>query len=314
MSLPALNDIKTFIMKRSAKILLLAVLLAGVAFAAEVTKIEQARQEAETYAQRSLAYRSKPARKLTAGEQKAEDTIKQAEALNAEADCAKDEDEAILLYRQAVKTAPNYAKSWSGLGMALWNRTNFMPRSSKEEKAELQKVLSEAKQACQKAIALDPKSVAGNYWLSNIIITEASLGNWLKGAVVLPSIFKLTDQVAAVDPYYENGAVFRTYAIVLATVPTWLSARFGYSPEIILPYLDKGIELAPNYFGNYTCRAGVYLKIGDSANKQKALQDLEFVLTHDPDKLNGYQADNRRQQKQAAQTWKQITGKNFPAR
>ncbi len=290
------------------------VLCSSALFAAEDPKVVNARAEAEVYAQRSLEARKKPPRKLSTEEEQAALVIKQAEALNAQADCVKDEDEALALFREAAKVAPNYDRAWSGLGMALWNRTNFMPRDTKEQKAEMEKVLAEGKQACQKAIALDPNSVAGNYWLSNIILTEASLGSWLKGAVVLPEVFKLTDQVAAVDPYYEYGAVFRTYAVVVSTVPVWLSARLGYSPEIILPYLDKGIEMEPNYFGNYTTRAGVYLKLGDEPNKQKALSDLEFVLTHDPDKLAGSQSDNRRLQKEAGQTWKQITGKNYPAR
>lgn len=304
--------VKRLLVKAGLILLICSISIAG--FAQEDERIEKAKAEAEVYAQRSLEARKKPPRKLSTEEEQAALVIKKAEALNAEADCVKDEDEAIALYRQAVRIAPNYDQSWSGLGMALWNRTNFMPRSTKEEKAELQKVLSEAKQACQKALEIDPMSPGGNYWLSNILLTEARMGNWLKGAVILPTIFKLTDKVATVDPYYEHGAVFRTYAIVLTTVPTWLSARFGFTPEIILPYLDKGIELSPDYFGNYTTRAGVYLKVGNDPDKQKALKDLEFVLTHDPDKLEGYQADNRARQKEARQTWKQTTGKDYPAR
>jgi len=295
--------------------LLLAIGLVGFqALAKDDPKIDQARKEAEIYAQRSLEARKKPERKLSAEEAEAEEVIKKAEVLIAEADCIKDEDEVIKLYQDAAKIAPGYDKSWWGLGMALWAKTNYLPKSTKEEKAEMLKILAQAKQACQKALEIDPMSPGANYWLSNILLTEASLGNWVKGAIILPTIFKLSDKVAAVDPYYEHGAVFRTYAIVLTTVPTWLAARFGFTPEIILPYLDKAIELEPDYFANYLVRTGIYREIGGEENKQKALQDLDYVLRHDPNALEGYQAENRKQQKDARNIWKQITGKNYPDR
>jgi len=282
------------------------------AFSQTNEKIEQAKKEAEIYAQRSLEYRKKPARKLTPEEEKAEALIKKAEALLAESESARDFDAVIELYKQASQIAPGYDKAWWGLAMALWSKTNYMPKDTREGKAQALKILEQAKQACNKALEIDPMSPGANYWLSNILLTEAGMGNWLKGAVVIPTIFKLTDKVAEVDPYYENGAVFRTYAVVLTTVPSWLSARFGFTPEIILPYLDKAIELFPYYFANYNIRAGILLKIGGEQNKQKALQDMEFVLTHNPDALPGHQAENRREQKQARKIWLSVTGKNFP--
>jgi len=278
------------------------------------TSIEEARARAEEYAKKSLEARKKPPRKLSPAEQKAEELTRKADVIIAQAETPKQVDPAIKLYQKATQTAPRYDKAWWGLGMSIWTKAVLMPQKTRQEKKEVLKLLAQAKEACNKALEIDPMSPGANYWLSNILLTEAGLRSIIRGAFILPKVFELSDKVAQVDPYYGHGAIFRTYGIVLMVVPDWLSRRFGYTPESILPYLDKAIELEPNCFANYLVRAGIYLKLGGKENKEKALKDLEYVITHNPDLLEGYQADNRRRQKEAKQLWKQITGKEYPQR
>jgi len=276
--------------------------------------IEEARARAEEYARKSLEARKKPPRELSPQEQKAEELIKQADVIIAQAETPEQVEPAIKLYQQAIQTAPNYDKAWWGLGMSQWTKAVLMPQQNRKEKQAVLKLLEDAEKSCKKALEIDPMSPGANYWLSNIFLSQAGLKGMIRGAFILPRVFKLSDKVAEVDPYYGHGAIFRTYGIVLMVVPDWLSRRFGYTPEIILPYLDKAIKLEPNCFANYLVRAGIYLKLGGEENKEKALKDLDYVLTHNPELLEGYQADNRRRQKEARQIWKQITGKEYPQR
>lgn len=276
--------------------------------------VEKARAEAEVYAQRSLDARKKSPPRLTPAEQKAEELMDQANAVISESENPAQVQPAIRLYQEAVKVAPGYDKAWWGLAMALWGKAMLMPNQTKQEKQAVFAVLAQAKDACNKALKIDPKSPGANYWLSNIMLTESSLKNIVQQAVILPEIFRLNDKVAAVDPYFENGAIFRSFAIVLITVPEWLSKSVGYEPEVVIPYLDKAIELEPKYFANYVYRALVYHKLNDRQSNQNALKDLEYVITHDPDALKGYGRENRTQQRDARALWTEITGKDYPAR
>jgi len=290
------------------------IFLFASASAADSDKLAKARAEAEVYAQRSLEARKKPPRKLSASEQKADQMMDQANGIISASENPTQIMPAVRLYQEAVKVAPGYDKAWWGLAMALWGKAMLMPKESKQEKQAVFAVLAQAEDACNQALKIDPNSPGGNYWLSNIMLTESSLKNIVQQAVILPEILRLNDKVAAVDPYFENGAIFRTFAIVLITVPDWLCKSIGYEPEIVIPYLDKAIELEPKYFANYVYRALVYHKLNDRQSNEKALKDLEYVLAHDPEALKGYGRENRDQQRDARAFWTEITGKEYPAR
>jgi len=297
---------------KKAFILFFALALSPPAMAKQDDKIAQARERAEQYAKKSEAYRKQPARKLSQAELKAEELFARAEVMVALAESPSQVEPALKLCREATQLAPGYDKAWWELAKSIWAQAMLMPSKTSEQKQAAASALARAREACNRALKIDPVSAGGNYWLSNIILSDAGLKNPVRQVFILPEIFRLTDKVAELDPYFDYGAVFRTYATVLSVVPRWLSKSVGYEPEIILPYLDKSIALYPDCFVNYISRSEVYLKMGDAESKSKALQDLEYVLTHDPDALKGYEADNRSRQKAARARWKQITGKDFP--
>ena len=223
-------------------------------------------------------------------------------------------DPAVKLYTEATSLAPDWDKSWWGLAMSYWAKAYLMPHETKAQKEPAFALLSEARKCCARALAIDPMSVGGNYWLANIILTEGGMKNVVQETIILPEVFKLTDKVAEVDPYFQYGAVFRTYVVVIVAVPTWLTSSLGYQPAIILPYIDKGIEMEPNCFVNYISRVSIYQKLGDPESRNKALKDLEYVLTHNPDALRHWEVNNRMRQKEARKVWKEITGREYPAR
>jgi len=273
--------------------------------------LAQARRQAEEYAQRSDEYRARPARPLSVEEAQAKKVIVEAAGILAEAETDERFGQAASLYRQAIEIAPKYDEAWSGLGNAYFLQGLNLPRegnSAKEKKLEL---YGRGKEACSKAQTLDPQSPAANLCLANLLLAEGEVKGMVASAWVLPEVFKLSDRIAAIDPYYDDGAIFRTFAVVLYIVPSWLARSFGFAPEIILPYLDKALERAPDRFVNYSVRAGIYKKMGQ---KEKALDDLGYMLSHDPAALPEFQRENRMQQQKALRQWKDISGRDYPGR
>jgi hypothetical protein len=113
------------------------------------------------------------------------------------------------------------------------------------------------------------------------------------------------------DPYYLYGATRRFGSEVFVRVPTWLTEQFGFKPEYLEEDLQMNIEKWPNYFDNYVFIARVYLW---EKNRSKALVALDYVLSHDPAAMPEEKAENVRQQETARKLWKEITGKEYPAR
>ncbi len=293
------------IFSRAIKIFTVLFLVLGLAAASA----ETVQERASRLAQKSLELRKQPPRTLNAEEHKAQVLIKQAEDLSATVESASEVDAVIALFQTAAKTAPGYDEAWIGLASALCRRVFFMPAETAREKAEILKYLDQAKAACNRALAINPMSPGANYWMSNILITEVNFRNPALGLLRIPQILSYSDKVEQVDPYYEYGAIYRTYGMAISLMPDWMIKTTGYSPAMILPYLDQALKMEPNCFSNRTVRAFMLNKLGE---KERALADLEYVRSHDPALLPSYQADNRLRQKDALVLWKMFTGKSYP--
>ena len=295
--------------QRGVWVLVLVLAVSVPSLGAVPSDEEKARQEAEMYSKRSDDYRNRPLRPLSAEEAPSKKLMDEAAALLGEADTEARISRAVGMYRQATELAPQYDEAWSGLGNARFLQGLIIPLEEKGAKPKKLALYGQARAACNKAVGLNPQSPGANVCLANVLLAEGEVKGIWASAMVLPEVFKLSDKVAAVDPYYDDGAIFRTFAVVVYVVPTWIVRRFGFSPEQILPYLDQAVERQPNRFVNYPVRAGILSKL---EQKDRALADLRFVLTHDPNALPGSQQENRKQEKEALKLWKKIAGKEYP--
>ena len=296
----------------SVPLLFLSLLAAGaVAGAADPALMAKERQRAELYAQRSDEARAKPPRALNEREKQAQALVDQAGKILAAAETEAEHDRAFTLYREACAVAPDYDPAWSGLGNAYLIRGLRLSENETASAVRQLELFAQGKSACTRAQELDPQSPAANCCLANLLFAEGGVKGIWASAWVLPEVFKLTDRVAEVDPYYDDGAVFRTFGVVFVTVPLWISKSFGYDPEQMLPYLDQSIAREPNRFVNYTVRAQVKEKIEQPV---AALQDLDYILAHDPASPADFELENRTQQREARRRWKELTGKDYPER
>jgi len=157
-------------------------------------------------------------------------------------------DPAVKLYTEANLAGAGLGQIVVGPGHVLLGQGYLMPHETKAQKEPAFALLSEARKCCARALRDRPDErgrqlLAGQYYL-----TEGGMKNVVQETIIPARGFKLTDKVAEVDPYFQYGAVFRTYVVVIVAVPTWLTSSLGYQPAIILPYIDKGIEMEPNCF------------------------------------------------------------------
>ena len=218
--------------------------------------------------------------------------------------------EAISLLERAAKLDPSREDIWVQMSWNYWMLGNELPKTRKEKRKRLD-LFKKGMSAGDNAIDINPKSAGGLFWYT---VNMASIGEmkgilsslWMGG-----TIFSNMSRVDRRDPGYLYGATRRFGSEVLMRVPKWLVKKFGFKPEYIEEDLLEDIQRWPKYFDNYTYLAKVYWW---DRNKDKALEQLEHVLSHSPDCMPEEKAENIRQQKIARMLWKEYTGREFPKR
>jgi len=118
-------------------------------------------------------------------------------------------------------------------------------------------------------------------------------------------------RVDRLDPDYLYGATRRLLSEIFVRVPGWLAKKFGFEPRLVEEDLLENIEKWPYFFSNYTFLARVYVWAKD---KEKALDQLDFVLKGPAARMPEEEAENAREQLIARSMWKEYTGKAYPAR
>ena len=218
----------------------------------------------------------------------------------------KDLQTAMAKAEEASRLCPDCAAPWLLLSEIYWNIGDRLPASAGDRKAGW---FAKGEAAGDKAMALDPKGPGPLYWKTTNLASASDLKGWSASVWLFPTLLKNMDEVDRRDPHYYFGGTDRFWAEVLNRVPLFLADRFGYKPEDIARDLDAEIKLEPRFFANYTFAARLYWKMGE---KDKALDRLTYVLSHEAGAFPQYQGDNRQHQALARKLWKEWTGKDYP--
>jgi tetratricopeptide (TPR) repeat protein len=219
--------------------------------------------------------------------------------------------EALALLEGAAELDPENEEVWIQISWRYWMRGDALPKESRQERQKRLELFGKGMAAGEKALAINPKSIGGMYWYTVNMASEGEMRGILSSLWMAGTLFGNMSRVDRRDPYYLYGATRRFGSEVFVRVPTWLTERFGFKTEYIEEDLLDNIKRWPNYFDNYTFLARVYWWEG---SKDKALDMLEYVLTHSPVAMPEEKAENARQQVFAREMWKEYTGKEFPQR
>lgn len=219
--------------------------------------------------------------------------------------------EAIPLLERAVELEPLNEEYWIELSRRYWILGDDLPKASSEEKKRRLELFEKGMKAGEMAMRINPKSVGGMYWYTVNLASSGEMKGVLTSLWMAGTLFGNMGRVDRRDPYYLYGATRRFSSEVFVRIPRWLTERFGFKAEYIEEDLLDNIQRWPNYFDNYVFLARVYWWNGE---KDKALKQLQYVLSHSPDLMPNEKAENKRQQRIAKEMWKEYTGKEYPER
>lgn len=138
--------------------------------------------------------------------------------------------------------------------------------------AEFEKGIAAAK----KAIALDPNSVGGHYWLGVSYGLYGSAKGITKSLSLIDPIKDEMAKVIALNPKYDSGGAYRVLGRLYFKVP----GIFGGSNSKAIDNLKKAISIGPHRWLNQLYLAEVYIDEGEDA---KAKELLKAVIAGPPE-------------------------------
>lgn len=143
------------------------------------------------------------------------------------------------------------------------------------------------------AVAAKKADVPCLYWLSS------ALGKWGKAQSLsktlkhLPTVKAYMSKCEELDPTYNNYGPARYWGAYYSALPSFAGRDFEKSAE----YFEASIQGAPNYLGTRVLRAEM-LAVG-TADEALFDQDLAVVLKADPNVIEGFEAENAKEQEKA---------------
>ena len=142
-------------------------------------------------------------------------------------------------------------------------------------------------------IAASKDDVPCLYWLSS------ALGKWGKAQSLsktlkhLPTVKAYMSKCEELDPTYNNYGPARYWGAYYSALPSFAGRDFEKSGE----YFEASIQGAPDYLGTRVLRAEM-LAVG-TGDEAMFDSDLAFVLEADPNAVEGFEAENAKEQEKA---------------
>ncbi|BEQ16649.1 TRAP transporter TatT component family protein [Desulfoferula mesophila] len=191
--------------------------------------------------------------------------IAQGDALYAQrADLAKAK-QAAGLYEQALKADPkSEAAAWKLSRTQYWVGMH----APKEQKLA---IFQSGVDAAKQAIAINPKSLPGHYWLGVNYGVYGSAKGIMESLSLVDPIKNEMAAVIELDPNYEAGGPYR----VLGRLYYKLPGLFGGDNEKAIEYLQTAVKKGPHRYINQIYLAEVYF---DEDKGHEANQLLQAVI------------------------------------
>jgi tetratricopeptide (TPR) repeat protein len=190
----------------------------------------------------------------------------------AEADklfAARDRTESL---RQAVKIIEQVVAEDATNYEAQWRLAKFRYYLSEREQTEagMLKMLQSAIEAGKKAVALNVSRAEGHFWLAANIGEYAALKGGIKAFGLVKTVRKEFQAALAIDPTYENGAIY----LALGQIDLEMPGILGGSDRRGLERLEQGLKVGPTNSELKLALAEFYLKKGKKDEARRLLEGL----------------------------------------
>jgi len=202
-----------------------------------------------------------------------QDSMARADQLYASRDSADNLKQLVLLMEQSTASDPSNYEAWWRLA-----RARYYAADREKDQAKKTKLFLSGVDAAKKAIALDDKRVEGHFWYAATEGEYADLKGALQSLGLVKTIRHEFESALAINPSYENGAIFSALGQIDLNLPRLL----GGNEKRGIERLEAGLKVGPNNAELKVTLAEVYIKKG---RKDEAKQLVESVIkTNDPER------------------------------
>ena len=199
------------------------------------------------------------------------DLVAQADALFASRDDNDNLNRAASLMEQLTGREPSNYEAWWRLA-----RLKYYLADRQADQTKKSKLLQAGVEAAKKAVATDDKRVEGHFWFAANEGEYADLKGVLQSLGLVKTIRKEFEAALAINPAYENGAIYSALGQIDLNLPRLL----GGNDRRGLERLEEGLRVGPDNAELKVSLAEAYLKKG---RKDEARKLLESVLSaNDP--------------------------------
>jgi tetratricopeptide (TPR) repeat protein len=177
---------------------------------------------------------------------------------------------ATLMEQQTAREASNYEAWWR------LSRIRYYLADREKDSSKKGKLLQAGIDAAKKALALDDKRVEGHFWFAANEGEYADMKGALQSLNLVKTIRKEFEAALAINPAYENGAIYSALGQIDLNLPRLL----GGNDRRGIERLEAGVKVGPNNAELAVTLAEVYIKKG---RKDEARKLLESVINgNDP--------------------------------
>lgn len=219
---------------------------------------------------------------------------------------------AVELMEKAVKIEPENDQLWVELSGDYWEYADKLPKETDEQKNIRIEWFTKGIEAAEKAMELK-ESAGAHFWYATNLGARGEMKGIIRSVPLFPTLVKHMDRCDELDPDYLDGGTARFWSEVITRVPNLALKLAGMSKEAAIEDLKNAIKKNPLYFNNRIFYARYLLRLEEN---EKALEQLEFVLSHSPEAIDkpALRSQNRADVTEAHKMWVEITGKPYPKR
>src|SRR5262249_35323487 len=199
------------------------------------------------------------------------DPIAQVDALFASRDSNDNLNRAASLMEQLTARDPSNYEAWWRLA-----RLRYYLADRQSDQSKKSKLLQAGVEAAKKAVAIEDKRVEGHFWYAANEGEYADLKGVLQSLGLVKTIRKEFEAALAINPAYENGAIYSALGQIDLNLPRLL----GGNDRRGLERLEEGLKVGQDNAELKVSLAEAYQKKG---RMDEAKRLLESVLsTNDP--------------------------------
>lgn len=161
---------------------------------------------------------------------------------------------------------------------ALWRlaRARYYAGDREQDQTKKTKLFQSGIDAAKKAVASDGKRVEGHFWFGANQGEYADLKGALQSLGLVKTIRKEFEAALAIDPSYENGAIYSA----LGQIDINLPRLFGGNERRGIERLESGLKIGPDNAELKVTLAEVYQKKGRRDEARKLLESV--MSANDP--------------------------------